>query len=229
MIGAIAAGAAVGIAGGMIYAMAAPSSQVFGPTLVRLPRGRGLALTFDDGPSESTPAVLDALARHGVRATFFFCGANVRRLPEIARRAAAEGHAIGNHTWSHPRLYRLSAAQIEDEIARTQAAIEDGAGLRPRLFRPPYGIRWFGLFPALEKHALRAVMWSACAYDWRRSAAGIEAALRAKARDGAIVLLHDGDAVTPGDHRSATALALDRVLPVLARGGSQFVSLDGSP
>lgn len=210
----------------MYYAVAVPSSQVFGPAVVRGASGQGrVALTFDDGPSESTPAVLDTLARHGARATFFLCGANTLRLPEVARRVADEGHQIGNHTQNHPRFYLRFPGQIAREIGAAQDAIERVTGRSPEWFRPPYGIRWFGLYPALRQRGLRMVMWSACAFDWRRSAEAIEAALRASATDGAIVLLHDGDRTNPGDRRGATARALEGALPYLAERGLRCVTV----
>ena len=87
------------------YVVAAPGSQLLGPTLARgRPGVPVVALTFDDGPGEDTPRILEILQEAGVRATFFLCGANVERHPELARRVAAEGHEIGNHTYSHPRL-----------------------------------------------------------------------------------------------------------------------------
>ena len=221
-----AVAATAGLGAAMYYAVGVASSQVFGPAAVCGAPGAGrVALTFDDGPSESTPAVLDALARHGARATFFFCGANVVRLPDVARRAAAEGHQIGNHTFHHPRLFLRSPRQIAEEIASTQEAIHRVIGRRPEWFRPPYGVRWFGLYPALRRHGLRAVMWSACVFDWRRPAPAIEAGLRAKAADGAIVLLHDGDRTTPGDRRSGTARAVERALPFLAERGLRSVTI----
>src|SRR5690349_8579547 len=100
-IGAAAVAAGAGFMG---YAVRGRSSTVFGPSVYRGDRNhRALALTFDDGPSESTPALLEILARQRVRATFFMCGQNVRRLPDIAREVADRGHEIGNHTDSHPR------------------------------------------------------------------------------------------------------------------------------
>src|SRR5258706_8172377 len=118
-----AAATAAAVSGVMYYAVGVSSSQVFGPSLVRNDSRTGpprVALTFDDGPSESTPAVLEALARHGVNATFFQVGANARRLPDIARRVAREGHEIGNHTETHPAFYKPTPRQVDDEITRGQ-------------------------------------------------------------------------------------------------------------
>jgi len=219
-------GAAVGISGFMLYAVAAPSSQIFGPAVSRVPQARGLvSLTFDDGPSESTPALLEVLARHGARATFFMCGANVLRLPQVARRAAAEGHEIANHTFRHPYLYRTTSRRMDNEIAETQEAIEKVTGCRPALFRPPFGVRWFGLYPVLRRHDLTAIMWSACVYDWSRPAQAIARGLLAKTTEGKIVLMHDGDQVASGDRRSATVRALDEALPALAARGLRFVTV----
>ena len=220
------AGVAAAISAMILCAVVVPGTQVFGPAVVRGKTGNGrVALTFDDGPSESTPAVLDALARHRARATFFFCGANALRLPEVARRVAAEGHEIGNHTQNHPRLFLRLPGQIAGEIGAAQEAISRVTGQTPQWFRPPYGVRWFGLSPALRLHGLHAVLWSACIFDWRRPREAIEAGLRAEVSDGAIVLLHDGDRTRPGDRRAATAGAMERVLPELAGQGLRFVTL----
>lgn len=225
MIGQLA-GAAAGIGGFMLYAVAAPSSQVFGPAVSRVPGDRGsVALTFDDGPSESTPALLDTLARHQARATFFMCGANVLRLPHLAQRAVAEGHEVGNHTFRHPYLYRTGFRAMDSEISETQGAIEKTTGQRPVLFRPPFGVRWFGLYSALRRYNLTAVMWSACVFDWSRTEEAIAEGLLKKTAEGKIVLMHDGDQTAPGDRRSATVRALDRVLPTLAARGLRFVTV----
>lgn len=221
-----AAGGALGASAFMLYAVAAPSSQVFGPAVSRVSKAHGcVALTFDDGPSESTPALLGLLAEHRAHATFFMCGANVLRLPRTVERVAAEGHEIGNHTFRHPYLYKTAPARIADEIDETQRAIEKVTGRRPALFRPPFGVRWFGLYPALRRHNLTNVMWSACVYDWSRPAEAIAGGLLAKTTEGRIVLMHDGDQVTPGDRRSPTVSALRQVLPALAARGLRFVTV----
>ena len=99
-----------------------------------------MALTFDDGPAERfTAQVLDILREQQVPATFFVCGENVEEHPDLLRRIVAEGHEIGNHTYSHLFVYFKSRRRIAEEIDRTQAIIEKVVGFRPSLFRPPYG------------------------------------------------------------------------------------------
>src|SRR5258708_1415904 len=134
-------------------------SDWFGPSITKAPAGqRRVVITFDDGPSETTPYVLDILAEHGAKATFFLVGMNIARLPEIARRVISEGHEIGNHTWSHANFYKCAPWQVRSEIERCQKQIEDTLGISPRWFRPPYGCRWFGLFPALERLKMQNAM-----------------------------------------------------------------------
>src|SRR6186713_2351080 len=116
------------------------SSTVFAPSIWRGPAtGRALALTFDDGPSEATGEILELLDRLRIRATFFQCGANAERLPGEARAVSLAGHEIGNHTYSHARLWLRSGAFIENEIGRTQQVLSAVHGQPPRLFRAPYG------------------------------------------------------------------------------------------
>lgn len=222
------AAAAVAVSGVMYYAVGVPSSQMFGPSLVRKAGGTGpprVALTFDDGPSESTPAVLETLARHGARATFFQVGSNARRLPEIARRVAAEGHEIGNHTETHPAFYKRTPAQVDQEITRCQESLEQVHGRAPTLFRPPYGARWFGMYPALRRHHMTSVMWSVSSRDWERSSEWIAEWVIRKTEPGAVVLMHDGDTTTPGDRRQATAVAVGMILESLSARGIAAVTV----
>ena len=195
------------------YALVAPGSQVLGRTLVR---GDGkepaVALTFDDGPGEATPAILDVLKRTGIRATFFLCAQNVERYPELARRIAAEGHEIGNHTYSHPNLFWKSPGKIAWEIQQAQRVIEQHTGRRPSVFRPPYGVRWFGLFPILATHGLKTVMWSVSGVDWKWPAERIVRRVVERTRPGSIILLHDGVPQKEGGNRAATAQALPEIV-----------------
>lgn len=214
------------------YACAVPSSQVLGSSLVRGPAGdRLVALTFDDGPAEPfTGQILDILGRYRVPATFFCCGKNVARLPDLARRAFDEGHTVGNHTWSHPFLYFKGRTRIEDEIDRTQEAIERVTGRAPIVFRPPYGVRWFRLFPALRVRRLTDVQWSDTGYDWKpRHDGGTIARLTLqKLRPGAVILLHDGrEPHEPGQvDASTTVAALPAVIEGARRMGLEFAPIE---
>jgi peptidoglycan/xylan/chitin deacetylase (PgdA/CDA1 family) len=220
-----------GAAGALFwYACTYPSSQLFGPALVRGPfSGRRIALTFDDGPAcPYTERILDILRERKVPATFFVCGKNVERAPEILRRILAEGHAVGNHTYSHPFIYFRSRAEIAAEIDRAQEAIQIAAGYRPTLFRPPYGARWFGLMPVLRERGLHLVQWSDTGYDWKLGREGIvQAALRGL-RPGAVILLHDGREVRPPAQvdQSETVQALPAIIDGALKLGYTFVPLD---
>ena len=145
----IAAGGAVcGASGLLAWAVRGRSAGVFGPTVWRGRRDRrAVALTFDDGPSEGTPRILDILARHQAPATFFQCGANVERLPEVARAVCQAGHTIGNHSYSHSLYCFRSARFIEEDLRRAQEAIEAHTGSRPRgsaRHSGPAGSGWGG-------------------------------------------------------------------------------------
>src|ERR1035437_9096154 len=134
----VIAGAAVGaaglglVAGGLMYASVWPTSQIFGRTLIAGDDPGQIALTFDDGPNDAaTPELLDVLARHGVRATFFAIGNFVRQRPEITRAVVAAGHLLGNHTMRHPSLPFQAAARVRQQLADCNAALEEltrGAG-----------------------------------------------------------------------------------------------------
>lgn len=149
-----------------------------------------MALTFDDGPDPaSTPRILEALARHGMKATFFLVGARARRHPGLVARIAAEGHAIGNHSWDHPSLPTLSMRAVADQIRRTRGVL---APHGQRLLRPPYGHQDPRTHLAARLLGYRVVAWSAAGEDWRGDdAETVAGRILARAAPGAIVLLHD--------------------------------------
>ncbi len=154
-----------------------------------------IALTFDDGPDpELTPAILDLLDAEDVVATFFLVGEHVVAAPDIVRRIAADGHEIGNHSWSHPLLPRLSDQAIASQFAMTDAAIFDAVGFVPTIARPPKG----AYDPDVIREAGRPVIiWGATGLDWRLHNATVAARLSlSRASSGLIVLLHDTFAVT---------------------------------
>ena len=218
-----AVGGAVCAAGLMAWGVRGRSSTLFGPSVYHGDRARrAIALTFDDGPSESTPELLELLAAHRARATFFQCGLHAARLPEVARGVVQAGHEIGNHTYSHARLWLRSPAFIESEIARGQEAIERAAGARPRLFRPPYGVRWFGLRRAQRRFGLLGVMWTAIGLEWKLPARRVAENLIGSAANGAILCLHDGREAAPRPDIRQTLEAVRRLLPALAERGYHF-------
>jgi peptidoglycan/xylan/chitin deacetylase (PgdA/CDA1 family) len=210
-------------AGSLGYAVRGRSSTIFGPSVYHGDRSRpALALTFDDGPSESTPALLDILARHGAPATFFMCGKNVERCPVVARDVVAAGHEVGNHSDSHRRLDFHSAAFIHREIALAQEKIQITTGVTPRLFRAPFGVRWFGLGGVQKRLGLMGVMWTVIGRDWRWSASRISQRLVEGAANGAIFCLHDGRELSPSPDIRATLEAVERAIPELKRRGFHF-------
>jgi peptidoglycan/xylan/chitin deacetylase (PgdA/CDA1 family) len=220
---AVTAGAGVSLV--LYYAAGVPSSQLFGPSLVEADVCDKVALTFDDGPSASTPAVLNALAEFDAKATFFQVGMNALRLPDIAQRVAEEGHEIANHTQHHPRFYLCGPARIADEIQQCQESLEAVHGESPRLFRPPYGARWFGMYPALNRLGLRSVMWSVSSRDWKETSEAIALRVITATRPGGVVLMHDGDTTIGGDRRQGTARALPAILASLRARGLRAVTV----
>lgn len=210
-------------AGFMTWAVRGRASGLFGPSVWHGdPRRRTIALTFDDGPSESTPALLDILDRHNARATFFQCGANVERLPDIARQVFRAGHEIGNHTYSHRRLDFRPPGFIFDEVSRAQSAIEQATGARPNLFRAPYGVRWFGLREVQKQLGLLGVMWTEIAHDWRLPAERVVTRLIQACSPGAIFCLHDGRETRRTPDIGATLKAVMALIPLLASRGFTF-------
>ncbi|HVX65138.1 MAG TPA: polysaccharide deacetylase family protein, partial [Bryobacteraceae bacterium] len=216
-------GTACAAAGVLAYGVRGRTARLFGPSVWRGDAGRrSIALTFDDGPSESTPELLELLARHGVRATFFECGRHVRRLPQVARAVAGAGHELGNHSDTHRAFYFLPAREIHAELARAQEAIGEAAGVKPVLFRAPFGTRWFGLRAAQRSLGLLGVMWTAIGRDWKLPAARVAGRLARAASNGAIFCLHDGRGLTPAPDIRATLEAVRRLIPVLQDQGYQF-------
>jgi peptidoglycan/xylan/chitin deacetylase (PgdA/CDA1 family) len=217
------AGTAVCGAAFMAWAARGRSSSVFGPSIHRGPVGnQTIALTFDDGPSESTPRVLELLDKHGVHATFFQIGVNVERLPEIARAVHAGGHEIGNHSHTHPLFCFHSAEFIYREFALAQSVIRDVTGFSPTLLRAPFGARWFGFRQAQRRLGLHGVMWSAIGYDWKLKADTIVNRMLPGATDGAILCLHDGREVQTRPDIGEMIAAVGRLIPRLRDRGYKF-------
>jgi peptidoglycan/xylan/chitin deacetylase (PgdA/CDA1 family) len=223
---AAAAGATVAGAGLLAWAVRGRSARLFGDSVWRgnraLPQ---LALTFDDGPSESTPDLLAILDRHRIPATFFMCGRNVERCPSIAREVVAAGHEPGNHSHSHPRLDFKSPEFIFRELSAAQEIIQSAAGATPRWFRAPFGVRWFGLAAAQKRLGLTGAMWTVIGRDWRWPGPKVAVRLQANSSPGAILCLHDGRVLQPNPDIRATLEAVAQAVPLLQDRGFQFVTL----
>jgi peptidoglycan/xylan/chitin deacetylase (PgdA/CDA1 family) len=223
----ILAAAPVTAGGVLAWGAYHPASSLFGRTLRHAPSGQTIALTFDDGPNPAvTPHLLDILDRHGARVTFFVIGRWVRAYPAIVREAVARGHAIGNHTETHPNLIFAPKRRIVAELVQCQEAIEEAAGVRPSLMRPPWGARGPQLQAALGESGLsQVVMWSLLARDWyprgkRRLRTRLERAI-----GGDIVVFHDGFHGMLGADRQDTLRALKYWLPRWTDAGLTCVPL----
>jgi peptidoglycan/xylan/chitin deacetylase (PgdA/CDA1 family) len=223
LLGGTGAAAVCASAGVLAYAVRAPSCAWLAPSVYRgTTTRRAIALTFDDGPSESTPELLEILDSYRAPATFFQCGANIRRLPRVARAVAAAGHEIGNHTDTHPPLHFKSRGFIYRELAGAQESIQHTIGLRPRYFRAPYGVRWFGLGSAQQRLDLQGVMWTSMAADWKWPVERVVSHLLKGVQNGAIFCLHDGRGLHARPDIGVTLEAVREVLPKLMEQGFQF-------
>src|SRR5438128_7819007 len=182
--------------------------------------GPYIAITFDDGPSAAlTPKLLDILAAHRIKATFFVIGENVVEHPEIVARAAREGHEIGNHSWSHPNFGKMSDEGVRGQVQRTDDAIKDATGTRPILLRPPYGSitarqqRWIH-----DHFGSQIIPLDVDPYDWKRPGPSVvRNRILKETQPGSIVLSHD---IHPG-----TIEAMPSTLDALEAKGFKFVTV----
>jgi len=227
-------GAVAASAGTLTYAALSPGSQLFGTTLIAGNDPTEAALTYDDGPNDSaTPALLDLLAAHNVRATFFMLGKYVRQRPDFARRVHAAGHLIGNHTETHPWLHWQPARVIREELRACNQALEDTLGTPVRYFRPPHGARRPAVLRIAAELGLTTVQWNVMAQDWLPiGTAGILANVdrglaRARSRaTGSNILLHDGGDRAMGADRYATVAATAALLARWTHDGTRAVTVD---
>jgi len=224
-------GAAAVLVGGAAYGAFERNSPLFGKPITRLPRGeRAVALTFDDGPNpDATPRVLDALAEQGVKATFFILGRHAERWPELVRRVAEEGHAVGNHGYYHRKLHFKSPAYVRRDLELGTQAIVAASGVRPRLFRAPHGFRSPWVSAIARSLGQRTVGWSLGVWDSDRP--GVDAIVERSVngvRPGSILLLHDADGYDPAGDRMQTAQAVPLIIERLRAQGYRFDRLEGA-
>jgi peptidoglycan-N-acetylglucosamine deacetylase len=170
--------------------------------------------------------LLEILARHDVRATFFLIGRYVRQRPDIVREIVRAGHLIGNHTFTHPLLIFKSAAAIRSELESCRAAIEDAVGGHSNLFRPPFGGRRPAVLRIARELGLQPVMWNVTGYDWNAPPAEmIEKKVGGKIRGGNVILLHDGGHKEMGADRSQTVIATGHLIEQYKKNGTKFVTI----
>ena len=230
----LGAAAALGLAaGGFAYAARWPASRIFGDALIA-PRQPGeLALTFDDGPNPAwTPRLLDVLAGHGVRVTFFILGSHAQAEPALVKTIADAGHLIGNHSWDHPDLALTAAHGVRDQLLRTSQTLEQIVGAPVRFFRPPFGSRRPAVLKVARELGLTSVLWNAMTSDWEEHSAEKIAArlgqkidrLGRRGRAGNIVL-HDGSHADPAANRGPSTLAAG-MLCAQYKATHRFVTLD---
>jgi peptidoglycan/xylan/chitin deacetylase (PgdA/CDA1 family) len=225
--------AATAVAGACTYAALSAQSQLFGKVLIAPPRPNEIALTYDDGPNDdATERLLEILARHNTRATFFMIGQYVLQRPHIARAVSAAGHLIGNHTMTHPWLAWQSEARIREELTACNKALEDTLGAPIRLFRPPHGARRPAVLRIARELGLTTVQWNLLVKDWEPVDADTIASritqgiTRNQRRNHATnLLLHDGGQAGLGQPRlptvEATALILNQY-----KSAANFVTIE---
>lgn len=184
--------------------------------------GKAIYLTFDDGPRATyTAQILDLLDEYDAKATFFQVGEEATARPELTRAVVARGHALGNHSWSHRDLRKLSPRRLNHQITRTSAVLRKITGRPITCIRPPYGAVNARVRSAIRSKELALMMWDVDPRDWKRpGASAIARRVLSKAHPGAVALMHDG-----GGKRSQTVRALKRILRSLSTKGYSFKTL----
>ena len=226
LIGLSVAAAAASAAG---YQSMAPTGQWYGRTISSgTPGSKQIALTYDNGPNDPhTLKLLDVLAKHNVRATFFMIGRYVQQRPDIARAAAQAGHVIGNHTFTHPLLIFKSEASTRSQLVDCRQALQDAVGEHSKLFRPPFGGRRPATLRVARSLSLETIMWNVTGYDWNAPpAAVIEKKVARQMRGGDVILLHDGGDKAMGADRSQTVIATENLIRRCKDEGYAFVTVE---
>ncbi|GAA0418416.1 hypothetical protein Acor_19550 [Acrocarpospora corrugata] len=177
-----------------------------------------VALTFDDGPGDETGQVLDALAQHGAKATFYIVGKMVtEKTAGLLRRMVTEGHELGNHSWDHPSLPSLSSDGLKSQLVRTQHAVGQVTGVRMRTMRPPYGATNRSVAAMTRRYGMAQIMWGLDTLDWRDRNSDLVAKRCQKAKEGDVILMHDIHA--------STVRAVPMLLDMLDAKGFTYVTV----
>lgn len=199
--------------------------QVFGELIQRVETAdKAVALTFDDGPTPGdTEATLKILAKHDVAATFFLCGVSIQKYPEQAKEIVDAGHQVGNHSWSHRRMWFMDPAEVRSELDTTDEVIRE-SGYEGRIdFRPPYGKKLLVLPWALQERGTRTITWDVSPEDFSgidQTPEQLRDIVVETVRPGSIILLH------PMDGRTGTQEAAALIIEALTEEGYRFVTVD---
>ena len=169
-----------------------PAPAPAAPTPAPTTGNKVIALTFDDGPGPYTEKLLDILDKYDAKATFFLIGSKVSARANTLRRMQSRGHQLGNHSWSHPELNKVSTEQLASEIDQTNNAIKQAVGTKPNIIRPPYGAFNRAVLEQFRQRGMSAVVWSVDTRDWAdRNSEIVCSRAVAGARNGAVILMHD--------------------------------------
>ena len=195
--------------------------QFFGEIIPRVETDKKVvALTFDDGPTQYTPEILRTLKEKNIKATFFVNGSGLKEYPQIGKEIALSGHELGNHTYSHQRMWFKSPSFIKDEIETTTQLIRD-TGYRGEIhFRPPYGKKLFGLPWYLAQQDIKTIMWDVEPDNYGSDATFLVAYTLEHTRPGSIILLHPFCEACDGQRE-----ALSNMIDGLKENGYQFVTI----
>jgi peptidoglycan/xylan/chitin deacetylase (PgdA/CDA1 family) len=186
-----------------------------------------LALTFDDGPNDPyTLRLLEVLAKHQIRATFFMVGKYVQRFASVAREVAMNGHEVGNHTFTHPNLFFSSSFQVHVQIEECKRALNDVVGEHSNLFRAPFGFCRRESLRVIGSAGLVPVLWDLDSKDWKSTTSEeIERNVSKRIRSGTVILCHDGDYARIESNRANTIVACDRLITQYKGEGFIFVTI----
>ncbi|WP_346433849.1 polysaccharide deacetylase family protein [Nonomuraea composti] len=176
----------------MTLAPAPASAQASKKEPVDCEQVKCIALTFDDGPGKYAGTLLDTLKKYDAKATFFLEGQYVKSRPQFVKRMAAEGHELGNHSYSHPDFTKSEAGTIKSEIQKTQDAVKKAAGVEPKLLRPPYGLADLQVSDIAAEFGMPMILWTAGSQDWSsKNVDAIQKQTLAVAKPNGIILMHD--------------------------------------
>ncbi|MCX7781589.1 MAG: polysaccharide deacetylase family protein [Negativicutes bacterium] len=223
--------AVLGILFGFFLTLSAvlPDNTVFGPVITEGQTSQKIvALTFDDGPYPPyTGQLLDVLKEYDVPATFFVIGKNAEKHPELIRRIVAEGHQLGNHTYSHIDLLKAEPAEVSREVEKAGRVIAAITGEAPQIVRPPHGFRDPVVLDVMKERGLKVVEWSVASRDWTNPGVSVIVERTvSRVKSGSVILLHDGDGVAASASRAQTVEATRHIIRELKAQGYRFVTVN---